>query len=90
MLLGSNKQKTKQMLLKRGGGVQPPQPLPWDPPLVGTMAAAFYNQTNVNGASERNVVLAMVQSKNEGQSPQDIILGSITSRCPRESGRNRA
>ena len=53
------------MLLKRGGGgggATPSTP-PLDPPLVGTMAAAFYNQTNVNGASERNVILAMVQSK---------------------------
>ena len=27
------------------------------------MADAFYNQTNVKGASERNVIPAMVQSK---------------------------
>ena len=29
----------------------------------GTMAAAFYNQTNVNGAIERNIIPAMVQCK---------------------------
>ena len=30
---------------------------------VGTMAAAFWNQTNLNGASGGNVIPAMVQSK---------------------------